>query len=180
MSSRIVSAAGGRNLCDVGEPRGVEALRLAVRDARRRCSDRTRAISPPSSQRSRSRLPLVAVRDVQQLHDVRPVLALALAARARSPRRSACRSRETTPAAPCGRRCFRRSRSSSACVCLPLWSSPSNAIRVPRITSRPSRFQREHVVDRLPPPDDAPARRRRRALRPAADGDCSSTPSPTP
>ena len=42
------------------------------------------------------------------------------AARARSPRRSTSRSRGTRRAAPCALSSFRRSRSSSACVCLPL------------------------------------------------------------
>src|SRR5437867_3960294 len=55
---------------------------------------------------------------------------------------------------PCS---LRWSRSRSACVCFPLWSSPSKAMSNPDITDiRGSRLERQLIVDRLPSPDHPP------------------------
>src|ERR1044072_8719159 len=47
--------------------------------------------------------------------------------------------------------CLRRSRSSSACVCLPLWSSPSNAMSRPE-----SAFKGEDILEGLAPANHRP------------------------
>ena len=76
MSSMIGERRRRQELLHVGQPRGVEPLRFAVGDARRRVAiaDEDQPAVEPSLQIG---LPLVAVRHVQQLHDVGPVLALA-------------------------------------------------------------------------------------------------------
>ena len=183
MSSRIVSAGGGRNFCMSVEPRRVEALRFAVGDARRQCSDRT----PGSARRRASAAdPASArtVRDVEQLHHVGAVLALALQ-RARdllADRRAVVGKRHQPRLAAVLLRAGRAAaRPASAC-------RSDRALRT-RSDVQHGRSELESTVvsvssasmssTRLPAADDAPARRRRPALRPAADGDCSSTPSPS-
>ena len=82
---------------------GVEPLRFAVGDARRHVAiaDQHRAFVRASG--SMSGLPLVAVGDVEQLHHVGAVVALAVQRARRSPRRSPSRSRGTTAGGTRGR-----------------------------------------------------------------------------
>ena len=162
------------------EPRRIEPLRLAVRDARRRVAiaDQDQPAVEPALQiaaSARSGWRRTAAASRRGRSRARP------AARARSPRRSTSRSRETTPGAPCGPpasadraaarpasacRSGRALRTRSAC---PACISPS----------RTSHVRAQHVVDRLASADDAPRARRRPAPPAAAAGDCSSTPSPS-
>ena len=163
------------------EPRRIEAERLAVGDARRRVAiaDEHQPAVEPALQVG---LPLVAVGDVEQLHHVGAVLALArqrardlladrravvgkrhqprLAALPASAGRAAAR-----PASAC--RSGRGLRTRSGVQTFVRHSSFSVRLRV--ATSMSSIVCRRRMTRQ---------RRRPPALRPAADGDCSSTPSP--
>ena len=138
------------------QPRAVEPLRLAVGDARRQVPVADDHGARRRASASISRLLLVAVGDVQQLHDVRRRTRARRAAPspislpiARRRRRGTTSSRHVAPAR------VDLSRSRSAWVCLPLWSRPSKAIRRPVI----GEFDRDSDSDRHGSGSRAPSTR---------------------
>ena len=133
MSSRIVRSGGGRYLWISRQPCRHRCPAPRHRRCSTRGSDRRSRRRPAASQRFDRGSLLVAVRDVEQLHHVGRVVALAVQGLRDFRCRCASCSRETTAAGTTRPRAARWSRSDSACVCLPLWSSPSKAIRVPRV-----------------------------------------------
>ena len=181
--SRARCRAGSSGAAPAGTAGSRRATRRRARALRRRrCSRRG---SDRRSRRRRRRSSdsicaplLVAVGDVQQLHDVGRIVALAvqrlgdLAADRRRVvgKRQQLARRARAPSA--------WSRSVSACVCLPLWSRPSKAMSDPGhgCARHGQTLERQQVVDRLAPADDARPAVVHHALRPAACGGCSSTP----
>ena len=119
MSSRIVRSAAGRKRWMSASHARIEPLRFAVGDARRRVA--IAEDHAPLGQPAVDPLPrLVAVGDVEQLHDVGAVVALAVQRPMDLARRWRSRSRETTAARRRARRAVSVAFSASACVCLPL------------------------------------------------------------
>ena len=134
----------------VGHPHGIDTLSLAVRDARREVAvaNDDRPLGQPALD---ERLPLVAVRDVQQLQDIRRVLTAAvqrvvnlLADRGLVGGKVEQLRRATTR--------FDKGAQALGLRLLAALIEPFEGNQKTRHAS--SGFQRKQIVERLPPPNE--------------------------